>query len=235
MKRIASTLSASLALALASHAQADTVHSNVPGGATASLPFASFGNGAKPSGDSPQVGEVFALSSDAQLSSFSFYAIGTPSLPGLHLSVAAWNPGSNAQNQAVNNIGAPLLSTSAPALLSFNAASGTTALSFEQLNLVLRAGQKYIAYLSSPDASVTGVQLSRTQTAADASGFGIGLAYFSTIPGNGWQLPFNGNGFLSLQYSAVTTPVPEPSTIALLVAGMVLIGLRVQGRRSQQR
>lgn len=235
MKRFAFalTLSTGLALAAASPAHADTVHSNVPGGATASLPFASFGNSPNPSGDSPQVGEVFAWNSDAQLTSFSFYAIGTPSLPGLQLTVAAWNPGSNAQNQAVNNVGAPLLSTRTPAVQSFNAASGTTTLSFEQLNLDLRAGSKYIAYLSSPDASVSGVQLSRTQTAADASGFGIGLAYFSTTPGSGWQLPFNGNGFLSLQYTAITTPVPEPSTVALLLAGMALIGLRVQGRKVQ--
>lgn len=168
------------------------------------------------------------------LSSFSYYAVGNQSL-SLQLTIAEWNPGTNAKNQATNLVGPSLLTTSAAIVGAYNAAGGYTTLTFDHLDLSLDADTKYIAYLTSDDPGVTGIQLSRTQTAADTSGFGIGHAYQSNIPGNGWQLPFNGNGFLSLQYTAVTTtPVPEPETYALLVAGLGVVAAAVRRRKAVQ-
>ena len=224
---------AGLLLALAGNASAAT-YTDVPSGANTGLPFAYFGNAGNPSGDSPMVGEVFSLTSSAVLSSFSFYAIGNTAA-SFQLNVAQWNPGTNAQNQATNLVG-PVLTTIGSAIETFNSTGGYTTLEFDNLGLSLNANTKYIAYLTSSDPSVTGIQLSRTQTAADTSGFGIGNAYLSTIPGQGWQLPFNGSGFLSLQYTALTAPVPEPETYALMLAGLGLIGFvaRRKQKKSQQ-
>jgi hypothetical protein len=130
------------------------------------------------------------------------------------LNIAQWNPG--------NTVGAPLLTTPGSAIETYNAAGGYTTIAFGNLGLSLAADTKYIAYLSSTDP-VTGIQLSRTQTAQDASGFGLGTGYLSTIPGQGWQFPFN--GFLSLQYTAVTAEVPEPGSMALVMAGLALAGV----------
>jgi hypothetical protein len=77
---------AGLLLVFAGNASAAT-YTNVPSGATTGLPFAYFGNAANPSGDSPKVGEVFSLTSDAMLSSFSFYALGNTTA-SLQLNVA---------------------------------------------------------------------------------------------------------------------------------------------------
>jgi len=148
------------------------------------------------------------------------------------LNVAEWNPGTNAKNQTTNLVG-PALLTTAGAIETYNSTGGFTTIAFENLGLSLNSNTKYIAYLTSSDPTVTGIQLSRTQTAQDASGFGIGIgnAYLSTTPGTGWQLPFNGNGFLSLQYTAVTAAVPEPESYALLLAGLALIGAAVKRRK----
>jgi hypothetical protein len=213
---------AGLLLALAGSASAAT-YTNVPSGANTGSPFAYFGNAANPSGDSPKVGEVFSLTSAATLSSFSFYALGNQTA-SLQLNVAQWNPGTNAQNQATNSVGPALLTTTGSAVETYNSTGGYTTVEFDNLGLSLNSNTKYIAYLTSSDSAVTGIQLSRTQTTQDASGFGIGQANFSTIPGQGWVLPFNGNGFLSLQYTAVISPVPEPESYALLLAGLGLIG-----------
>jgi hypothetical protein len=227
---------AALLLAIAGSASAAT-YTNVPLGATTGLPFVSFGNAANPSSDSPMVGEVFSLTSGETLSSFSFYALGdtTTSLNAskLNLNVALWNFSTNAKNQAINVVDTPLLITNGSAAETYNSAGNFTTLDFSNLNLSLNANTKYIAYLTSSDLAVTGIQLSRTQTGADLSGFGIGNAYLSTIPGNGWQLPFNGNGFLSLQYTAVTA-VPEPESYAMLIAGLGLIGAAVKRRKIKQ-
>lgn len=222
-------LLAGLALALAGSASAAT-YTNVPAGANTGLPFASFGNSPNPSGDSPMVGEVFALGSNETLSSFSFYAIGNQSLP-LTLNIAQWNPGTNAQNQAVNTIGATLVATSSAAE-SFNATSGVTTLEFDNLGFTVSPGTKYVAFLSSNDPGVTGIQLSRTQTTQDATGFGIGNAYLGTVPGQGWQLPFAGSGFLSLQYTAVVSAVPEPDAAAMALAGLGVLGFLARRRKA---
>lgn len=208
-------------LALAGAAHADT-YTNVPSGANSGLPFAYFGNGANPSGDSPKVGELFSLTSDFTLSSFAFYALGNVT-SSLQLNVAQWNPTNF-------TVGSNLLSSTFSAVETFS--GGLTTLSFNNLGLNLNAGTKYIAYLTSNDASVTGIQLSRTQTAQDVSGFGQGTAYLSTTPGQGWQVPFN--GFLSLQYTAVTAAVPEPESIAMLFAGLGLVGAAVKRRKIRQ-
>lgn len=221
---------AGMMLALSGNAFADT-YTNVPGGANTGLPFASFGNAANPSGDSPKVGEVFTLTSNAVLSSFSFYAIGNIST-SFQLNIAQWNPDSNALSQATNFVGANLLTTTGAAGLSYNAAGGYTTISFDNLGLNLNSDIKYVAYLTSTDAAATGIQLSRTQTQADASGFGLGTAYLSNIPDNGWQLPFN--GFLSLQYTAITAAVPEPESYALLLAGLGVMGVAAKRRKSVQ-
>jgi hypothetical protein len=225
----ASKLLAALALLVTGAAHAAT-YTNVPAGANTGLPFASFGNSPNPSGDSPMVGEVFSLASSETLSSFSFYAVGNQSLP-LTLNIAQWNPGTNAQNQAVNIVGSTLLASTS-AVESFNAASGVTTLEFDSLGFNATAGTKYVAYLTSSDPSVTGIQLSRTQTTQDASGFGIGNAYLSTIPGQGWQLPFNGSGFLSLQYTAVVAAVPEPDAAAMVLAGFGVLGFVARRRKA---
>lgn len=223
---------AGLLLAFAGSASA-TTYTNVPSGANTNLPFAYFGNAANPSGDSPKVGQVFSLTTDSLLSSFSFYALGSTSA-SFQLNVAEWNPSTNAQNQAVNVVGGNLSSTTFTAVDTYHSTGNYTTISFESLGLNLNANTKYIAYLTSSDTSVTGIQLSRTQTAQDVTGFGLGNAYLSTIPGQGWLLPFNGNGFLSLQYTAITSAVPEPETYALLFAGMGLVGAAVQRRNANQ-
>jgi len=221
---------AGLLLALAGNASAAT-YTDVPAGANTGLPFAYFGNSPNPSGDSPMVGEVFSLTSAAMLSSFSFYALGNTAA-SLQLNVAQWNPGTNAQNQATNLVGPALLTTTGAALETYNPTGGYTALEFDNLGLLLNSNTKYIAYLTSSDPALTHLQLSRTQTAADTSGFGIGNAYLSTTPGTGWQLPFNGNGFLSLQYTAVTAAVPEPESYAMMLAGLGLIGFWARRKKS---
>ena len=228
MKKLVFVLTLVAAAASASAA----TFTNVPGGATTGLPFASFGNAANPSGDSPQVGQVFSLLSEALLSSFSFYALGNQTA-SLQLNVAQWNPATNASNQSPNLVGPSLLTTTGSAVTTYNATGGFTTIGFDNLGLNLNAGTKYIAYLTSSDPTVSGIQLSRTQTAQDASGFGLGHAYLSTIPGQGWQLPFNGNGFLSLQYTAITAPVPEPETYAMLLAGLGLMGAVARRRKNR--
>lgn len=222
---------ASLMLVFAGNVSA-TTYTNVPSGANTGSPFAYFGNAANPSGDSPKVGQVFSLTLDALLSSFSFYAVGNTTA-SLQLNVAEWNPDTNAKNQAINLVG-PTLLTTGNAVETYNSTGGYTTINFDNLGLTLESNTKYIAYLTSNDPTVTAIQLSRTQTTADVSGFGIGNAYLSTIPGSGWQLPFNGNGFLSLQYTAVTTPVPEPETYAMLLAGLGLMGATAKRRSTKQ-
>ena len=223
---------ASLLLVFAGNASA-AIYTNVPSGANTGLPFASFGNAANPSSDSPKVGEVFSLTSNATLSSFSFYAVGNTTA-SLQLNVAQWNPDTNAKNQPINLIGASLLTTTGTGTETYNSTGAFTTISFDNLNLSLISNTKYIAYLTSSDPAVTGIQLSRTQTMADTSGFGIGNAYLSTVPGTGWQLPFNGNGFLSLQYTAVTAAVPEPESYAMLLVGLGVIGVAGKRRKSKQ-
>lgn len=218
-------------VATAAGASAAT-YTNVPAGANTGLPFASFGNAPNPSGDSPQVGQVFSLVSEALLSSFSFYALGNQTA-SLQLNVAQWNPDTNAKNQAVNFVGPSLLSTMGSAVTTYNSTGNFTTIGFDNLGLNLNSGTKYVAYLTSTDPLVTGIQLSRTQTSQDSSGFGIGNAYLSTIPGQGWQLPFGGSGFLSLQYTAITTPVPEPETYAMLLAGLGLMGAISRRRKNR--
>lgn len=224
---------AGVLLAIAGSASAAT-YTNVPAGANTGLPFASFGNNpSTSSGDSAKVGEVFSLTSSSVLSSFSFYAIGNVA-SSIQLNIAQWNPLTNAQNQAVNTVGSNLLTSVFSAVESFNSVGGFTTLSFDNLGLNLNANTKYIAYLTSSDPTVSGIQLSRTQTAQDASGFGVGHAYYSNVPDVGWSLPFNGNGFLSLQYTAVTAAVPEPETLAMLFAGLGLVGAAVKRRKALQ-
>ncbi len=225
---------AGILLLVAGGAASAETYTNVPSGANTGSPFASFGNAGNPSGDSPKVGEVFSLSSAATLSSFSFYALGNQTA-SLQLNVAQWNPGSNAKNQPVNTVGPALMTTTLAATETYDAVGGFTTIAFANLGLSLNAGTKYIAYLSSSDPSVTGIQLSRTQTAIDASGFGIGNAYLSTVPDSGWQLPFAGSGFLSLQYTAQTvSAVPEPESLALLLGGLGLVGAVVHRRQAKQ-
>jgi len=221
---------AGILLVFAGNAFADT-YTNVPSGANTGSPFAYFGNAVNPSGDSPKVGEVFSLTSAAMLSTFSFYALGNTTA-SLQLNVAQRNLDTNAKNQAINSVGSALLTTTVTAVETFNSTGGFTTIEFNNLGLSLNANTKYIAYLTSSDPTVTGIQLSRTQTTADTSGFGIGNAYLSTTPGTGWQLPFSGSGFLSLQYTAVTAPVPEPESYAMLLAGLGWLGF-VARRRKQ--
>lgn len=210
---------AGLLLAFASNASA-AIFTNVPGGATTGLPFAYFGNAANPSGDSPKVGEVFSLTSAETLSSFSFYALGNTTA-SLQLNVAQWNPGTISPLQ-------PLLATTGSAVETYNSTGDFTTLSFNNIGLNLNASTNYIAYLSSSDPTVTGLQLSRIGKPANDT-FGISNAYFSTVQNN-WVLGPN-NGFLNLQYTAVTTPIPEPSTYAAAI-GLLSLGFIAIRRRN---
>ena len=221
---------ASVLLAIAGSASAAT-YTNVPTGATTGLPFAYFGNAANPSGDSPQVGEVFSLTTAETLSSFSFYALGNTSV-SLQLNVAQWNPSTNALSSVPNSVGSSLLTTTGSAVETFDAVANLTTIAFNNLGLSLNAGTKYIAYLSSNVSTVTGIQLSRIGKPATDT-FGVANAYYSTIPGNGWVLGPN-NGFLNLQYTAITAAVPEPESLAMLLSGMGLIGAAVKRRKVKQ-
>ena len=224
---------ASLLIVFAGNVSA-TTYTNVPSGASTNLPFAYFGNAANPSGDSPKVGQVFSLLTESTLSSFSFYALGNTTA-SIQLNVAQWNPDTNAKNQASNFVGPNLLTTTINASEVYNATGGYTAINFDNIGLGLNAGTKYIAFLTSNDSAVTGIQLSRTQTFADTSGFGLGHAYLSSVPGTSWQLPFGGNGFLSLQYTAVTlpAPVPEQESYAMLLAGLGILGAAAKRRSTK--
>jgi hypothetical protein len=201
-------LAASL-LAFAGSVSAAT-YTDVPSGANAGLPFAYFGNHPNPSGDSPKVGQVFSLTSAQTLSSFSFYALGDQSTLPLQLNIATWTS---------NSAGATLFSTTA-AVETYNGSS-LTQLGFDNIGLNLNANTNYIAYLTT-SSSTASVQLSRAFKTADTSGFGVAQAYYSTVS-NGWVLGPN-NGFLSLQYTAVTVAVPESDTYAMLLAGLGVMG-----------
>jgi len=227
LRRASIALAAILGLVTFTGKASAAVFTNVLNGATTGSPFVSFGNAANPSSDSPKVGEVFSLTSAGTLSSFSFYAIGEKN-SSLQLNVAQWNPDTNTKNQAINLVGPSLLTTTTAASETFNSIRGLTTIAFEDLGLNLNANTKYIAYLTSSDAALTGLQFSRIETALDPSGFGIGNGYLSTTPGTGWQLPFNGNGYLSLQYTAVV--IPEPSTYAAIL-GAVMLGFATIRRR----
>lgn len=200
---------ASLLLVFAGSASAAT-YTNVPSGATTGLPFAYLGNHPNPSGDSPMVGQVFTLTSAETLSSFSFYALGDQSALPLQLNVAVWSAGTPSTT---------LLTTTA-AVETYNGSSLTT-LKFDNLGLSLNANTNYIAYLTTSSSSAS-IQLSRVAKTADTSGFGVAQAYYSTV-NNGWVLGPN-NGFLSLQYTAVTAAVPETETYAMLLAGLGVMG-----------
>lgn len=200
---------AGLLLAFTGSAFAAT-YTNVPGGATTGLPFAYLGNHANPSGDSPMVGQVFSLTSAETLSSFSFYALGDQSSLPLQLNVAVWS----------SNAPSTTLLTTTTAVETYNGNSLTT-LKFDNLGLNLNANTSYIAYLTT-SSSTASVQLSRVAKTADTSGFGVAQAYFSTV-NNGWVLGPN-NGFLSLQYTAVTAAVPESDSYAMFLTGLGIMG-----------
>jgi len=223
---------AGLLLALVCSASAAT-YTNVPSGANTGLPFAYFGNSPlSGDGDSPKVGEVFSLTSAATLSSFSFYALNNTTA-SLQLNVAQWNPATNDKNDAPNRVGPALLTTTGSAVETFNSTGGFTTLAFNNLGLNLNANTKYIAYLTSSDATVSHIQLSRTQTTQDSTGFGIGNAYLSTIPDQGWQLPYSGSGFLSLEYTAETTAIPEPSTYAAILSAVAFGFVAIRRKRTK--
>lgn len=231
-RHVTKSLAALAGLLLAFTASASAqLFTNVPTGPSAGLPFAYFGNAANPAGDAPLVGEVFTLATASMLDSFSYYAVGNTSAP-IQLNVAVWNPSTNVLNQAVNAVGAGLLTTVINAVETYNPVGDYTTLAFNNLNLSLAADTKYIAYMSSTDSTLTHLQLSRTQTSQDATGFGQGLAFLSTIPGQGWQVSPS-NGFLSLQYSASVSAIPEPSTYAALLGAVTLGVVAIRRKRMQ--
>jgi hypothetical protein len=128
--------------------------------------------------------------------------------------------------------GQPDPSLDAPVFETYNATGNSTTLAFDNLGLNLNANTKYIAYLTSSDSSVTGIRLWQTHTTDDLSSFGVGLAYKQNIDPYPWLLLYNGNGFLSLEYTAVTA-VPEPESYAMLLAGLGLLGFMARRRKQK--
>jgi hypothetical protein len=143
--------------------------------------------------------------------------------------VAKWNPSTNALSSAPNAVGASLLTTTGSATETFDSVANLTTIAFNALGLDLSANTKYIAYLSSNDPTVSRIQLSRiVKPAADT--FGAIEAYYSTTPGTGWV---TGPGTLNLQYTAITAAVPEPESLAMLLAGVGLMGAVVRRRKAK--
>ncbi len=116
-----------------------------------------------------------------------------------------------------------------PALYSsttFYGGGGAQTLSFSGINLQLSAGS-YVSYLTGvgvPDRT-GGVFLG-----ASYSDGGLPGSFRLYGPGDtDWRSSSLSN--FNLQYTAVINPVPEPENLAMLFAGLGLIGIAVRGKK----
>jgi hypothetical protein len=171
------------------------------------------------------IGEVFNLSSAQSLTTWSFYALsgggGT-----VDLTIAAWN-GSHV-------VGPALYTTSTDYIGGYGPSSGNATLTFGGIDLALSAGS-YIAFLGA-GASASAADNVDLEDSSTDGGLGGDLRFLNPyLLGDGDPLSYTGAWAKwmpdrSLAYTATFSPtvaptaVPEPDSIALLLAGLGLIG-----------
>ena len=229
-----------LALMAATGAQAATI-SNAAG----SHPI-----GVLDSSRSPTYGQTFTLSAARILDSWSFYVYGLDPASNVNFGIASWGNVACGSNASSNCTGqgpvASLYATSGTV-----AAAATTPaaqqLAFNNIGLTLAAGS-YVAYVTSVGASIPANGLS-FQNGVDDGGLGGGFRFEpfargttaqAPLPsGRAWDL-YRSQGGEHLQFSAsfsdpAVTPVPEPSTYALMLAGLAAVGWSARRRQAGQR
>ena len=178
------------------------------------------------------IGEVFNLSSAQSLTTWSFYALsgggGT-----VDLTIAAWN-GSHV-------VGPALYSTSTNYIGGYGPSSGNATLTFGGIDLALSSGS-YIAFVG-VGASASAADNVDLEDSSTDGGLGGDLRFLNpTLLGDGDPLSYTGAWAKwmpdrSLAYTATFSPtvaptaVPEPDSIALLLAGLGLIGVAATRRR----
>ena len=108
---------------------------------------------------------------------------------------------------------------SGPFVSSSTAASGTLTFDEAQTGLFavsLKAGNAFSVYLfDGGDAGVQSINFSTLGVQVNGNGFGAGLSHAALIDVSG----------------AVTPPIPEPQTYALMLAGLGLVGFVAARRR----
>ena len=146
---------------------------------------------------------------DGMLNDYSLYAVGGQS-GDVRMQIATWN----SQTEQTGSV----LYTSAP--ISYS--GGAQALTAQNINLHLAGNQQYLIYLTNQNVAQPVSMLKLT--AIGDEGFGNSPSVF------GYVQPYNDgywqSFFASAAYTAnVSAPVPEPTTYAMLLAGLAVAGV----------
>lgn len=169
--------------------------------------------------DTTSYGQVFNTAG-GKLSDWSFYAT-DGSAGDLALVVAGWD-GSKAVGPALYNSSA------------FSYGGGAATLNFNGINANLSAGS-YIAYLTVAGVGASPASFVAIAGSSSDGGLGGGFRFLNsdgTDPltlSNAW-----GDWYIpNMQYTATinTTPVPEPETYVMLMAGLGLMGVVMRRRK----
>lgn len=169
--------------------------------------------------DSTNYGQIFSLSSKQTLVDWSFYT-NEGTAGDLSFVVAAWD--------GAKPVGPALFQT------NWSFAGGQEDLVFNNINTTLDAGQ-YIAYMT-----VAGVsQPAKAVTFAASSGNGGLTGNFAYLNSAGQDplvinQPWSQLPKLNLLYKAniVAAPVPEPGALAMMLAGLVGVGMFARRRQA---